>query len=166
MKAIFQMFLPFFIFLFFTIVLFFYLKNDNVGVQKEKQVKEIFKEVSVKSVKKTRAKVKSGSSEVARVRWHQHDGFERLVFDINGYTTGNFKMGEDARNDTKLHGFLTGYRSFSATLPSFTSSNIVKDMEVYTEGNNGYEFTIFLHRPTDYKLFSLPNPDRIVIDMY
>ena len=163
MKNIFQMFLPFFIFLFLTIVLFFYLKNDDVGVQKSSGVKEIFKDVSVK---KSRDKVRIGLSEVTRVRWHQHDGFERLVFDVSDYNTGNFKMGVDAYNDTKLHGFLTGYRYFSQTLPSFGSSTIVKNMKVYTQSKNDYSFTLFLHRPTDYKVFALSNPSRIVIDMY
>ena len=163
MKAIMGMFAPFFIFLFLTIILFFYLKNDDVGVQKSGSVKEIFKDVSVK---KGRDKIRTGVSEVTRVRWNQHDGFERLVLDISDYSSGNFKMGVDAHDDTKLHGFLTGYRYFSATLPSFASSSIVKNMEVYTQSKNDYSFTLFLHRPTEYKVFALSNPSRIVIDMY
>jgi len=163
MKNIFQMFLPFFIFLFLTIVLFFYLKNDDVGVQQSSGVKEIFKDVSVK---KSRDKVRTGVSEVTRVRWHQHDGFERLVLDVSGYSRGNFKMGVDARNNTKLHGFLTGYRYFSATLPDFGSSTIIRNMEVYSKGKDGYSFTLFLNRPTEYKLLLLQEPSRIVIDMY
>jgi len=163
MKNIFKMFLPFFIFLFLTIVLFFYLKNDNVTVASDNGLKEIFKDVSVK---KRRDKIKYGVSEVTSVRWSQHDGFERLVLDIYAYSEGNFKIGEDAKNNTKLHGFLTGYRFFTPAIPSFASSSIVKNMEVYTEGKNGYSFTLFLNRPTDYKVFALKSPDRIVIDIY
>jgi hypothetical protein len=144
-------------------VLFFYLKNDNVTVSSNKDVKEIFKDVSVK--KQRRDKVMSSLSEVTRVRWHQHDGFERLVFDVTSYKTGNFELGLDAKNSSKLHGTLMGYRNFSATLPSFASSSIVKDMEVYTQGNSGYNFTLLLHRQTTYKVFLLQDPTRIVVDM-
>ncbi len=163
MKNIFQMFLPFFIFLFLTIILFFYLKNEDFMSQKRSTVKEIFKDVNVE---KSRDKIRTGISKVTRIRWHQHDGFERLVLDVSDYNAGNFKMGVDAYNDTKLHGFLTGYRYFSQTLPSFGSSAIVKNMEVYTQSKNDYSFTLFLHRPTEYKVFALSNPSRIVIDMY
>ena len=157
------MFLPFFIFLALTLILFFYLKNEDFMSQKRSGVKEIFEDVSVK---KSRDKIRSSIAEVTRIRWHQHDGFERLVLDVSGYSRGNFKMGVDARNNTKLHGFLTGYRYFSATLPDFGSSTIIRNMEVYSKGKDGYSFTLFLNRPTEYKLLLLQEPSRIVIDMY
>jgi hypothetical protein len=168
MKNIIGMFLPFFLFLLFTIVLFIFLKNDNTTPNEPKQVKEIFSEVNVKKevrVKKSRS-ISTSTSEVTRVRWNQHEGYERLVFDVSDMNSGSFTMDVDTRNNTKVHGSFIGYRSFPETLPNFITSTIVKDMEVYTQGNNGYNFTISLYRPIDYKVFALENPDRIVIDMY
>jgi ribosomal protein L31E len=180
MQSVIKMFLPFFVFLVFTIVLFFFLKEDNVSIadradRSPKQVKEIFKEVKVHK-KETRVKTSklvssptystSSTSEVTRVRWHQHNGYERLVFDVFDDNGGTFKIDVDRQDRTKVRGDFIGYGNFTQTLPSFTASTIVKNMEVYTNGNNGYSFTISLYRPMEYKAFVLKNPDRIVIDMY
>ena len=184
MQNVIKMFLPFFVFSIFTIVLFFFLKEDNVSIVNKgpREVKEIFKEVKVHK-KETRVKTSkivssptsstssstsstSSASEVTRVRWHQHDGYERLVFDVVDDNGGTFKIDVDRQDRTKVHGDFIGYSNFTQTLPSFTESTIVKNMEVYTNGSNGYSFTISLYRPMEYKAFVLKNPDRIVIDMY
>lgn len=172
MKNIIGAFLPFFLFLLFTIVLFFFLKNDNSTPEKNspKQVREIFDDVEVdkKVEKKVRVKKEksSGDAEVTRIRWNHHHGFERLVFDVSDDTSATFTMGVDRRDNTRVHGELIGYRDFLATLPNFSSSNIIKEMKVYELSENSYKFTIFLHRPMEYKVFALKEPSRIVIDMF
>jgi hypothetical protein len=107
----------------------------------------------------------SDALEVTRVRWSHHNGFERIVFDTNGYNTGRFEIDKYRESDTVLSGKLYGYSNFTRYLPNFSTSKIVKSMEVYALPNEGFSFKIFLTHPIDYKTFKLKNPPRLVIDM-
>jgi len=181
MKHLLGTFAPFTIITLFTLILFFYLKEDgskrvsrtnynpnynqnyNVEPKTNRGVQEIFRDVEVKKVSRNRVRY---SSEVTSVRWSQHKGYERLVFDVDGFTEGSFQIGQDVNDRRILHGVLSGYKAFSATLPSFNSSSILHSMDVFAEGRDSYNFTLKLQRASTYKAFVLKNPTRIVIDFY
>jgi hypothetical protein len=183
MKNFISMFLPFFIFLFLTIVLFIFLKDDNStpcdgSYTKRSKVQEIFNDVEVKNeYKEERAEKKirdtipffssSDKLEVTNVRWSKnHNGYERIVFDVSEYVKGSFTLGLDKRYDTVLHGELLDYDEFLANLPNFSSSRIIKKMEVFSLApKKGFSFTLWLYHRAEYKIFSLSNPSRIVIDI-
>ncbi len=195
MKAIIGTFFPFIIFTIITAVLFYFLKEDGsvktsrthytnyapdcnekpkikkiIRVNKvekvdnvKSNVQDIFEEVEVKKVRRDRVRY---ASEVTAVRWSQHDGYERLVFDIDGFTEGSFQIGQDVNDKRILHGSLSGYKAFSAVLPSFNSSSILDSMDVVAVGKDTYNFVLKLQRPASFKTFVLRNPTRIVIDFY
>ncbi len=116
--------------------------------------------------------------DVHTVRWHQHQGYERVVFDIYKYNgifsdtpfikadkTGHYQIGSEMQNSLELDGEVSGYRAFSAAFPSFAHSHMVKSIEVFPEDDGNYLFTMHLKRPVRYKVFSLKNPARIIIDL-
>jgi hypothetical protein len=182
MKAILYTFLPLVFFTFFTIVLFVLLKEDGTVSQKEPQIKELFdnSRVKKKAVRKKEKVVKKtreyfvpedsvvGTLEVLDVRWHQHDGFERLVFDISAddNDVGVCKLEPDSDNTMYLKGELIGYRRFTPYLPTFETSQLIKSMEVVKNSDNNFVFTIKFYNPISYKAFALKDPARIVIDLY
>jgi hypothetical protein len=186
MKNFISMFLPFFIFLFLTVVLFIFLKGDNstpcdgsyTQSTKRSKVQEIFNDVEVKderkderSEKKSRDTIPFFSSndklEITNVRWSKnHNGYERIVFDVSDYVKDSFTLGKDKRNDMVLHGEFLDYDEFLANLPSFSSSRIIKKMEVFSLApKKGFSFTLWLYHRAEYKIFSLSKPSRIVIDI-
>jgi len=191
MKAILYTFLPLVFFTFFTIVLFVFLKEDVPDSQKEPQGKELFEDITVKKkevkeevkedivenkvIKKNREYVvkesKAGLFEVTNVRWHQHDDFERLVFDISTDSdqdndVGICKIEPNSESTMYLKGELIGYRAFVPYLPTFASSQFIKDMKVVKNSDNNFVFTITFYNPISYKAFALKDPARIVIDIY
>ena len=120
----------------------------------------------------------SDGLDVQALRWHKHDGYERLVFDIYRWRgviaestyqktneVGAYQIGREVVNTTTIDGELSGYRAFSAKLPSVTKSRFIKDMEVYSDGYSSYLFAIHLKKEVSYKVFSLKNPARIIIDI-
>ena len=116
--------------------------------------------------------------DVKTIRWHKHDGYERLVFDIyawdgvfgeNPYEksneTGLYQIGIELQNALNLDGELSGYRGFSAKMPRFTNSKMLKKMQVFSNDDGSFLFTIDLKRAVTYKVFALKNPARIIIDI-
>jgi hypothetical protein len=162
-----------------------YLKEDNVKVKEKPQIKELFSQNKVekkviKRVAKKRVVKKeveyveddsrvNGLLEVTNVRWSQHNGFERLVFDISAdgdNDVGICKIEPDTDSTMYINGELIGYSSFVPYLPTFSSSQIIKDMKVVENSNGNFDFTIKFNVPVAYKAFALKNPPRIVIDLY
>jgi len=122
----------------------------------------------------------NGGSEldIRKVRWHKHLGFERLVFDCYQYNgvldnksyvltdnTGIYQIGKEKVSSLELDGELKGYRAFSAHIPAFSKSKLIEDIEIFPEDGDGVLFTIKLKKSTPYKVFTLKNPARIVIDL-
>jgi len=116
--------------------------------------------------------------DVRTVRWHKHEGYERLVFDIyewdgvfgdNPYQktdqTGLYQIGKEKSGSLSLDGELSGYRAFSAKMPSFIKSKRIKRMQVFPNDENSFLFTFTLKSPATYKVFTLKNPARIIIDI-
>lgn len=116
--------------------------------------------------------------DVKTVRWHKHDGYERLVFDIyawdgvfgnhpykKSHETGLYQIGMELQNALSLDGELSGYRDFSAKMPHFANSKMLKKMQVLSNDDGSYLFTLELKRAVTYKVFTLKNPARIVIDI-
>jgi hypothetical protein len=108
---------------------------------------------------------------VHSVRWHKHDGFERLVLDITGApdqymsVVGTYNIGTEATNSTSIAGELTGYGRFTSNIPDFKHSDIIYYMEASSDSYDSQFFSISLKTAITYKVFSLPDPARIVIDM-
>ena len=122
----------------------------------------------------------NGGSEldIRRVRWHKHSGFERLVFDCYKYdgvlgdksyiltdSTGKYQIGNEKVSSLEIDGELKGYRAFSASIPSFPKSKLIDTIDIFPEDSDSILFTIKLKKSTPYKVFTLKNPARIVIDL-
>ncbi len=118
------------------------------------------------------------SLDVRAVRWHKHEGYERVVLDV--YTwhgvfddtpyqktskTGLYQIGKEKKNSLHLDGEIMGYRAFSARIPSFTKSKFVSKMQVIPNEENSFFFTLTLKKPVSYKVFTLKRPSRIIIDL-
>ena len=116
--------------------------------------------------------------DVRAIRWHKHDGYERLVFDIykwdgvfndNPYQktdeVGLYQIGKEDSDSLSLDGEISGYRAFSATMPSFAKSKLIKYLQIFPNDENSFLFTFTLKSPASYKVFTLKNPARIIIDI-
>jgi hypothetical protein len=116
------------------------------------------------------------SLDIRLVRWHKHKGYERVVFDVyeyngvltnNNYTrakvTGEYEIGREGES-SDIDGELRGYIAFSASIPSFNGSNVIRRLEVFPD-KDSYLFTFTLKKRAAYKVFTLKNPTRIVIDI-
>jgi hypothetical protein len=115
---------------------------------------------------------------VKSVRWHTHNGYERLVFDISKWDgvlgnypykstneTGTYEIGTELQNARYIDGELSGFRSFSGNMPYFKKSKILEKMQVFPNGDDSYLSRINLKRTASYKVFTLKNPARIIIDI-
>jgi hypothetical protein len=115
---------------------------------------------------------------IKSIRWHKHNGYERIVLDIykwNGvfserpykkaHETGVYQIGRELTTDTTIDGEISGYRAFSANMPHFSKSASIKRMELFSNDDNSYIFSLILKHPASYKVFTLKNPARIVIDI-
>ncbi len=118
------------------------------------------------------------SLDVRTVRWHKHEGYERVVFDIYAWhgvfgdkpyektdKTGLYQIGKEKKGSLHLDGEIMGYRAFSAKTPSFTQSKLVSKMQVIPNEENSFLFTLTLKKPASYKVFTLKDPSRIIIDL-
>ncbi len=116
--------------------------------------------------------------DVRRIRWHAHNGYERLVFDIYQYNgvlsevpyikatkTGVYQIGREKVDALMIDGELSGYRAFSASMPTLSKSHIIQSIEILPEDESHYLFTIHLKKAAHYKVFTLKNPARIIIDV-
>jgi len=116
--------------------------------------------------------------DIRRIRWHKHNGFERVVFDCYRYNgvlgkksyilskdTGVYEIGKDKKDALEIDGEIKGYTSFLASPPSFYKSKLIDSIEILKEDNDAYLFTLHLKKSTPYRVFTLNNPARIVIDL-
>ncbi len=117
--------------------------------------------------------------DVRSIRWSdKHNGYERVVLDVyiwhgvfdntpyqKSNRVGLYQIGKEEKGSVHLDGELSGYRAFSAKLPSFSKSKFIKKMQVIPNDENSFYFTLTLKKPAIYKVFTLKNPARIVIDL-
>ncbi len=116
--------------------------------------------------------------DVRSVRWSTHEGYERVVLDIYIWhgifdntpyqktnKVGLYQIGKDEKNSLHLDGEIVGFRAFFAKLPSFTKSKLIEKMQVIPNEENSFYFTLTLKKPAIYKVFTLKNPARIIIDL-
>lgn len=119
--------------------------------------------------------------DVKKVRWASRDGFERLVFDV--YKWGGYDGGESTErvdvpgyfeisgtgNSNTLDIKLEGYRAFSAKMPDFKESKLIKSLEVNRDekfaSDSGFFLELDLMEPPVFKAYELRDPARIVIDL-
>lgn len=110
----------------------------------------------------------SDGLDIYKIRKSQHGDMLRLVFDSKGATNGKVGSYSFVYYPDKylITGRIDGYRSFSATLPSFSTTNVVEKMYMDEKlDDSGYKFHIKLREDAKVKVFNLENPARIVVDI-
>ena len=108
--------------------------------------------------------------EVHRIRVGQHDGYTRLVLDVyknakKAISVGSYEANYDANRD-EIVVALHGYSKFSASLPSFSSNSVIKQI-VFSDhkSENGYKFSIKLRQEAKVRIFDLKSPARLAFDI-
>lgn len=115
---------------------------------------------------------KSTGLDVQKIRIGRHDGFIRMVFDI-GYANKEGRANETGTyhidyvpNHEDLEITLDGYDDFSATLPTFTSKSIVKEMyQAATKEEGQYKLILELKKDAKIRVLNLKKPAKLVIDI-
>lgn len=110
--------------------------------------------------------------DVVRVRKGKHEGFERLVFDIDFQNSaqsaakvGNYTAKYNGQKKDIVV-IMNGYRKFSAKLPSFSNASVIKQMyfEQYLD-DSAFKLHIKLREHAKVRVFSLSHPARLVFDI-
>jgi hypothetical protein len=108
--------------------------------------------------------------EVKEIRQGRHEGYIRLVFDVHSEgqsadSVGPYNVKYHIEKNT-IEVVLNGYRKFSAPLPRFSSSSIVKELYFGTYlDDSGFKFNINLRHKSKIRVFDLKQPARLVIDI-
>ena len=118
--------------------------------------------------------------DVGDMKWMKRGKYERIILyvyksgghdksegiepvDVPGY----FKI-SSGENDENLNVELGGYRTFTAKLPRFEKSSLIRDITLPTgeklAPGNGFSFVIGFRIPVQFEVFELQSPARIVID--
>ncbi|CAA6825771.1 MAG: Unknown protein [uncultured Sulfurovum sp.] len=107
---------------------------------------------------------------IKSIRVGRHDGFIRLVFDVYDELKPASKVGHyQAKynpNENDISVVLSGYRKFSATLPSFSTASDIE--KIYFEkyyDDSAFKFHIKLRHQVKVRVFALKNPARLVFDI-
>lgn len=119
----------------------------------------------------------SSGQDVAFARYGYHDTFERLAFDlyeVNGskpdqpvsvITEYSTNLSEDGRTiDVMINGANEAYAS-QMSLDLKNSPNIEEVFYRYLGNREAIEITIVLKQPSQYKVFSLESPAKLVVDI-
>lgn len=108
--------------------------------------------------------------DVHAIRVGRHDDYTRLVLDIyedsqKATSVGSYQAKYYADRD-EIVVTLNGYSAFSASLPSFPSNSVIKQI-VFGDykSDNSYKFRIKLRREAKVRIFDLPNPARLAFDI-
>lgn len=119
--------------------------------------------------------VVTDGQDLSNIRYGNHDQYERLVLDLTDWQ----KTGTDAVVSDPCHYettisdtgkeitiTLSGVRAASAGLPSFPESSNISAINVfYPSDDSTIGLTLTLKNSSSYKVFSLKEPGRIVIDV-
>jgi len=108
--------------------------------------------------------------EVTKIRQGRHEGYIRLVFDVDSQSqsaqrVGKYTVKYNDHADT-IEVVLNGYRKFSATLPAFSGSSEIEKMyfSSYLD-DSGFKLNIKLKQKSKIRAFDLKQPARLVIDI-
>ena len=115
--------------------------------------------------------------DIGTIRVSQNDERVRLVFDNYKWDYEKEGLGDKVdyvgRYDfvydpekTLITAKISGYRGFSAEVPTFSRHNIVEKIYFGDEfDDSSYKFYIKLRQDAPVKVFDLNNPGRIVVDI-
>jgi hypothetical protein len=113
--------------------------------------------------------------DISGIRFGKHELFERVVLDLSAWTGGTptERVDEACHYDAKISDdgktitiTLSGARGVSAGTPDLTRSTYFKSVTAYfPEDDSMVGFTIELNQASEYKVFSLKSPGKIVIDV-
>ena len=113
--------------------------------------------------------------DVSQIRFGKHETFDRLVFDLSKWigTTPVEMVDEACHYSTNISADgmtitlnLNGVRGVSAGSPDLRHSELINSVVAsFPEDDSAVTFTIKLNQKTDYKVFTLSNPGKIVVDM-
>jgi hypothetical protein len=118
--------------------------------------------------------------DVKEMKYASHGKYERIILYIYKWgghdkpegtepvdVPGHFKI-SSGKNNENLDVQLGGYRAFTAKLPRFEKSNLIRDITLPTGEKivtgNGFSFVIGFKIPVKFEVFELHSPARIVID--
>ncbi len=108
--------------------------------------------------------------DVKSIRVGYHDTYTRLVLDVyrdgvKAKTVGKYDVDYNPETDT-VSVTLSGYRNFSAKIPTFSKKSIVEKiyMNNYLD-DSGFKFSIKLRDSAKIKSYEYKNPARLIIDI-
>lgn len=132
---------------------------------------------NVYASKEFRGGMLSDGLNIKSIRKGTHDNYERLVFDVQAWRAYGSREAQNVEsvgtyqvryNPSKklLSVVLNGYRSFTASLPTFSKESVIEKIyfDPYKE-DSAYKFYIQLKENTEVKVFDLKNPARMVFDI-
>ena len=108
--------------------------------------------------------------DVHAIRVGQHDDYTRLVLDVyegsqKATSVGSYSAKYYANRD-EIVVTLSGYSQFSASLPSFPSNSVIKQIVFDDQkSDNSYRFSIKLRQEAKVRIFDLKNPARLAFDI-
>ncbi len=115
--------------------------------------------------------VTSTGLDVHKIRVGKHNDYIRLVLDVyegshKATSVGSYNAKYYANRD-EIVVTLNGYSKFSASLPSFSSNSIIKQIVFsdHKKNENSYRFTIKLRQEAKVRIFDLKNPARLAFDI-
>ena len=107
---------------------------------------------------------------VHNIRVGRHDDYTRLVLDVyegsqKATSVGSYSAKYYANRD-EIVVTLSGYSKFSASLPSFPSNSVIKQIVFDDQkSDNSYRFSIKLRQEAKVRIFDLKNPARLAFDI-
>ncbi|MBF4694581.1 AMIN-like domain-containing (lipo)protein [Fusibacter ferrireducens] len=115
--------------------------------------------------------------DINSIRYGNHDQFERIVIDLTEWQKTNadgsaVKVNEACHYEATISSdglevqvVLSGVRAASAVAPIFAKSSNIESLGVYYPSDDStIGLSVKLKKPSSYKVFSLKEPGRIVID--
>ena len=117
-----------------------------------------------------RGGVRSDGLNVKSIRVGKHDGYVRLVFDVDNHgemvnTVGSYSVRYLAEKNIILV-TIEGYRQFSAKFPRFSKQSSIEKIyfNKYLD-DSGYQFSIKLRDRVKVKAYDYKTPARLIIDI-
>lgn len=108
--------------------------------------------------------------DVKSIRVGYHDTYTRLVLDIyrdgvKAKKVGKYDVDYNPESDT-VSVTLSGYRAFSAKIPTFSKKSIVEKIYMNNDhDDSGFKFSIKLRDTAKIKSYEYKNPARLIIDI-